>query len=316
MPLVLAIEPDPRQATYISSIVKDLGADLVLVECAADAVKALQTRAPDLVLVPALMSPADDAALVDALHAATTSAGGRILITPRFAASSGKRSSGSGLITRWRQRRRKGPSAPEGCDPAVFAEQVVAYLQESRPEHVAPPPIREPVAEPIREPTREMTSEEVLRQIASGVVVDVQEIVADPLEESEFPVESAPAENVAFERVTEPVLAGEPPAPVDPGADTASHGASEVLAPTPATAIEEGPLPAAIPHFEAGAEEWRDLIASLRRSVEALRFEEWLGQPSATGATTPDEWGIYDPDRYGMAAFIKRLDTPGQSPEA
>ena len=63
MPLILAIEPDRRQASQLKKLVHSVGAELVLAETTERALDAIGNRIPDLVLVPALLSPQDDAAL-------------------------------------------------------------------------------------------------------------------------------------------------------------------------------------------------------------------------------------------------------------
>ena len=64
MPLILAIEPDRRQANQLTALVRGrLKADLVLGESADRALSALGGRVPDLILTAALLSPKDEAAL-------------------------------------------------------------------------------------------------------------------------------------------------------------------------------------------------------------------------------------------------------------
>src|SRR2546430_802920 len=67
MPIILAIEPDKRQAAHVSAIVRHrVGAELILADTTEGALDAIGTRVPDVVLVPALLSPQDDAALAAA----------------------------------------------------------------------------------------------------------------------------------------------------------------------------------------------------------------------------------------------------------
>src|SRR5919206_2027959 len=64
MPLILAIEPDRRQASQLTALVRGrLKADLVIGDSADRALAALGERVPDLVLTAALLSPKDEAAL-------------------------------------------------------------------------------------------------------------------------------------------------------------------------------------------------------------------------------------------------------------
>ncbi len=132
MSLILAIEPDRRQASQLKRLMKTCaGADLVLADTTELALEAIGDRIPDLVLVPALLSPQDDAALAMALRVIATAAHVQTLTIPVFAtAAEPPRSSGGGVLGIWRRGRSQAP-ATEGCDPAVFAEQIAAYLAEA-----------------------------------------------------------------------------------------------------------------------------------------------------------------------------------------
>jgi hypothetical protein len=134
MPLVLAIEPDRRQAAHVAAVVKHrVGADLVLADTTEGALDAIGSRVPDLVLVPALLSPQDDAALAAALRVIAAAAHVRTLTIPVFS-STGSPDAGKsgGLLARFRRGKSEEPSV--GCDPAVFAEQITDYLREAAAE--------------------------------------------------------------------------------------------------------------------------------------------------------------------------------------
>jgi hypothetical protein len=133
MPIILAIEPDRRQRDALAAVVRQrVGAELVLADTTERALEAIGNRVPDLVLVPALLSPQDDAALAAALRVIAAAAHVRTLMIPVLAAHS-EAARPSGLLSRWRKGR-SASEAPDGCDPAVFAEQIVAYLKESAAE--------------------------------------------------------------------------------------------------------------------------------------------------------------------------------------
>ena len=88
MPLILAIEPDRRQAAQLSGVVrKRLEAELILVETTEKALDAIGNRMPDLVLVPALLSPQDDAALAAALRVIAAAAHVQMLTIPVLASA-------------------------------------------------------------------------------------------------------------------------------------------------------------------------------------------------------------------------------------
>ena len=132
MPLILAIEPDRRQAAQLTGVIRRVGAELVLAKTTEHALDAIGSQVPDLVLVPALLSPQDDAALAGALRVIAAAAHVRILTTPVFGSTTKRKSSG-GVLAKWR---RGGAEeiATDGCDPAVFGEQISDYLKEAAAE--------------------------------------------------------------------------------------------------------------------------------------------------------------------------------------
>ena len=133
MPIVLAIEPDRRQAAHLTAIVRhQVGAELLLADTTEGALDAIGDRIPDLVLVPALLSPQDDAALAAALRVIAAAAHVRTLTIPVLANGT-KRAAGIGMLAKWRKKSAASPE-PEGCDPAVFGEQISTYLREAAAE--------------------------------------------------------------------------------------------------------------------------------------------------------------------------------------
>src|SRR5215208_2866478 len=131
MPIILAIEPDRRQRHVLGSLVRHrVGAELILADTTEHALEAIGNRVPDLVLVPALLSPQDDAALAAALRVIAAAAHVRTLTIPVLATETQTEQESGGLLSRWR-RGRNSSQTPDGCDPAVFAEQVTAYLAEA-----------------------------------------------------------------------------------------------------------------------------------------------------------------------------------------
>ena len=133
MPLILAIEPDPRQAAQITAIARNrVGAELRLAATTEQALDVIGDRVPDLVLVPALLSPQDDAALAAALRVIAAAAHVRTLTIPVLA-SGVRHTSAGGMLAKWRKSKPEAP-APDGCDPAVFAEEISSYLREAAAE--------------------------------------------------------------------------------------------------------------------------------------------------------------------------------------
>ena len=133
MALILAIEPDRRQAAQLVRLIQTrVGAELVLAETTEQALGAIGNRVPDLVLVPALLAPQDDATLATALRVIASAAHVQMLTIPMLAP---KRAAGQplGVLARLR-RRRADPTPPDGCDPDVFGDQIAAYLAEAAAE--------------------------------------------------------------------------------------------------------------------------------------------------------------------------------------
>src|SRR3977135_4386012 len=128
MQLILAIEPDRRQAAQLSVVVRKRGhPGLILVETTERALDAIGNRMPDLVLVPALLSPQDDAALAAALRVIAAAARVQMLTVPALGAPRPAVSAG-GMLSVLRRGKTKA-AEPDGCDPAVFAEQIASYLE-------------------------------------------------------------------------------------------------------------------------------------------------------------------------------------------
>src|SRR2546425_5926513 len=129
MPLILAIEPDSRQAAQLSVVVrKRVHAELILVDTTERALDAIGNRMPDLVLVPALLSPQDDAALAAALRVIAAAAHVQMLTIPVLGTSRPKAEPRArGVLSALRRDRPAAPSL-EGCEPGVFADQISSYL--------------------------------------------------------------------------------------------------------------------------------------------------------------------------------------------
>src|ERR1700733_14458484 len=137
MPIILAIEPDRRQAAHLAGVVRHrVAAELIIADTTEGALDAIGNRVPDLVLVPALLSPQDDAALAAALRVIAAAAHVRTLTIPVLG-NSASHHRNEGRLGKWRRGRADSSPAPDGCDPAIFAEQISAYLREAAAERAA-----------------------------------------------------------------------------------------------------------------------------------------------------------------------------------
>src|SRR3954454_13803986 len=123
-PLVLAIEPDVRQAAIVKRIVRErVFADVAVVDSRDTALEALRTTMPDVLLLSTLLSPRDEDELFaylrthqDAEHLQTHTIPQLASAVPGADDSKPSR----GLLASWRRRKEPG-AAPSGCDPDLFA---------------------------------------------------------------------------------------------------------------------------------------------------------------------------------------------------
>ena len=129
---ILALEPDPTRAATIRHIVCDvLRAELRIVRSKDKLLEELGNGIPDVMLVPALLTSADETELLARLSTLHKSGHVDILVTPfRFASESQPRA----VDRSWRTWWRKGQSTPEvyACDPRGFAEQLGWSLQRAQ----------------------------------------------------------------------------------------------------------------------------------------------------------------------------------------
>jgi len=129
MPLILAIEPDRRQAARVAALTRGaLDAELVVADSTESATAALKGREPDLILTSLLLSPKEEAGL------RAFDRGGvpvPTLVIPVLASTSPGRSR-NGLFKRLSWSKASDASSDvHGCDPAVFASQIAEYLETS-----------------------------------------------------------------------------------------------------------------------------------------------------------------------------------------
>jgi hypothetical protein len=130
-PLVLAIEPDLRQAAIVKRIVKDKAlAEIVVVDSRDAAVESMRTAMPDVLLLSALMSPRDEDELIAYLKTLENAAHLQTHTIPQLASTlgPGEERSSRGLLSAFRRKKDPTPTVP-GCDPEMFAEEIAMYLQ-------------------------------------------------------------------------------------------------------------------------------------------------------------------------------------------
>ncbi len=134
-PCVLAVEPDPRQASLLRRVLRDVArAELLLVDSKDAALAALETRTPDLLLLSALLSPRDESELLDHLRRLEGADHLQTLTIPLLAAPRDQRRTRQpkllGALRRKTSARGK-EGVDSGCDPSVFAAEIKTYLKQA-----------------------------------------------------------------------------------------------------------------------------------------------------------------------------------------
>jgi CheY-like chemotaxis protein len=128
-PVILAVEPDQHQAAQLTALFRrQFDAELVLAGSTSAALAKLHGRIPELVLTSALMSPRDEAALLQWLRELGPKAAHVQTVTIPVLAGDApqEKKRGGGLSFGWEK---PAPAAtPDSCDPAVFADWITIYL--------------------------------------------------------------------------------------------------------------------------------------------------------------------------------------------
>ena len=142
MPLILAVEPDERQASILSGVVMNqLRADLVLVDSKDAAVAAMARDLPDLVLLTSRLARADEKEIIGRLR--VRDARVQTLAIPPLAGSEDQEEPDGGFLRSFRRKRQT--DKPAACDPKAFAREIRTRLRRVERARALPP---EPPATP------------------------------------------------------------------------------------------------------------------------------------------------------------------------
>src|SRR5688572_11534699 len=128
--LVLAIEPDLRQAAIVKRIVRENAlADVVVVDSRDAAIEAMRTSMPDVLLLSMLLSPRDEDELMAHLRTLDNAGHLQTHTIPQLASTlgPGEERGSRGLLSAFR--RKKDAAPVPGCDPEMFADEIRTYLQ-------------------------------------------------------------------------------------------------------------------------------------------------------------------------------------------
>jgi CheY-like chemotaxis protein len=130
VPSILALEPDVRQASILKRILRDrVHADLIVVDSRDAAVAAVNAHVPDVILLTALLSPRDEAEIIEHLRTIDGAEHVQTHTIPQLASSSEDGDSPApqgGLLGKLR--RKKVAEPIPGCDPYAFAEEVGTFI--------------------------------------------------------------------------------------------------------------------------------------------------------------------------------------------
>jgi CheY-like chemotaxis protein len=347
MPLILAVEPDPRQASRLSVVLRGRRhTEVVVAKSAAAAIEAMAGRIPDVLLTSQLLSPQDELRLADWLkELGPAAAHVHALTIPILAVKTQKEEPQRGLLAGLRRRTQH--SAPQGCEPKMFAEHVAAYLEQGLAERLEG---AMPQVEAVAQPETVAQPEPVAEIQAVAEVEAVAEFVSLPETEPEPAVELQPEPvlqaAVPETVITEPFVAeaaaphvnvvngdedeglwlltrssqviefsDEPPAQ-EP--DTLPLGllppvpdAPQVLT-LPREVVPIAPLEIVFipPEVITVRDDAYD-TTGLRRAAASAAASSPVGPLEAAADTAPpiqDEWGFFDPNKCGFSALLDKLD--------
>ena len=322
MPLILAVEPDPRQASRLAVVLRGRrNTDVVMATSAETALAAMDGRVPDVLLTSQLLSPQDEQRLADWLKDLGPTAGHVQALTIPILATPDKAEAQRGLLAGLR-RRAENPGS-QGCEPKIFAEHVATYLEQGLVERmelesVAPEAVVPEAVEP----------EPVLPELAAPPI----EAAAAAEEEGAWlltqTLEAKPAiaEPVAEEVDTAPVVqltpAYELPAEVVEEPPVTDRSQPQVLT-MPREVIPLQPLevvflpPEVITVRDDG---WNDSryvdrhdcdTVVLPRQPAPVQADVPASTPVVAASDAPpvmDEWGLFDPSKCGFSALLDKLD--------
>ena len=302
MALILAIEPDRRQAARITALARNpLNVELVVTDSAERAVASIAERVPDLILTPKLLSSKDESILDARLR--QLDADGRhvqTLMIPMLASGRSASRKESGLLNRLRWTSEEESS--DGCDPAVFAAEIAQYLERAAAERAAkaareeerraPERAAEPEPRPVTE--RDPVPEIEMPHAVHAVPPVVEEEAAQPPADAQAALEPSFAAAPTDETWHELPLEDDEALREDQAA-----AAPETASPTHRAASQADEL---VAEFSVDPANWSPLP-----DAQAASSQLQASASNTLNAGPDDEWGFFDPERVGFAALIAKL---------
>jgi CheY-like chemotaxis protein len=332
MTVILAVEPDPRQASHLSSVLRGRrNTEVVIARSADTAIESIAGRVPNVLLTSPLLSPQDETRLADWLRELGPSASHvQALTIPILAPKAAEESPQRGLLASLR--RRTPNPGPHGCEPKMFAEHVAAYLgQESiDPVHeaTATPVVPEPVSPDMARPEPVMFEaapepvmvEPALVEPVLVATVTVEPVLVEPAIEPAI-VDTAPmAATAAVDEDEGLWLLTRSPQIIE-FADEAPRNEIDTLVPGLASLLPSQDLTLPrdvkpVAPFEV-IFELPQVITVRDDACEPVSQRSPAAAMTAAPADTDtdfsaqpvrDEWGLFDPSKCGFSALLARLD--------
>jgi hypothetical protein len=330
MSIILAIEPDRRRAAQLTGMARaHLRAELIVAPTAAEAVAALDGRVPDVLLTAPLLPSHEEAAMAEHLRELGPAGTHVQTLTIPLLAGGGDRDRPV-LSAFRRDRGRKGNrTEPEGCDPAVFAEQITEYLREARERREAPAPPPRPAPAPA--PAADTVQGSRLATVKNGKSERLARLLAAAVEETpedfrEFLLPPAPAPPF--------VPAADEPDNSEFLADIARDVAPDIKLSRSGNSFTSDNIPTY--EFDITADDRRgvlrdDVPAEPIANAKLVPFTVRDDEASVADVAPPsnvsgsfvaprtrrrahraqpvkDEWGFFDPNQCGFPALIAKLD--------
>ena len=319
MSIILAIEPDRRRASQLTGMARaHLRAELLVAATAAQAIDMLDGRVPDMLLTAPLLPSQEEAAMAEYLRQLGPAAAHVQTLTIPLLAGGADRERPV-LSAFRRDRNRSNRSEPEGCDPAVFAEQITEYLREARERRDAPPL-------PPRSAPAETTPVARLATAKNGTIARLlaAAVEEEPDDFREFllpPAPSIPLEPPAdeFERQLQAAMAevaGEAASDItfSRSSDTFASDGIPTFEPvlvtgdnTPPFRNDVSPLESPVVRFTAGDGGSASFAAAPADSMPTAVVTTGLRR-RARRAQSGDGWGFFDPSQCAFPALIAKLD--------
>jgi hypothetical protein len=300
---VLVVQPDPRQAETLRDIFRRVAAELVLVHSTREAMDAIAYRMPDLILLSSLLSPRDEDALMSHLRTLDGASHLQTLTIPLFRAAGAPAAERKSAFS---FRKKAKAAAPVGCDPAVFAEEVVAHLRRATEIRERPVLVRSVPSESMFTPQSVESafspeSVQAYEPVSEQPYQAVSEPAYEPVAQQTYEPVAEQAYEPVFERAADPVV--EPVVQASP--DSVLYREDPVAAATPVIETEQ-PRITFVPHTDAV------FPAEAVAPAESVVYNEVDLASELTSVAKPVE---EDPFDFAAALDRARLEADRRSAE-